>query len=226
MTSENLTRAVEDYLKVIYELMTLHGLVSTNQIAEEMNVKPASVTGMIQKLAAFTPPLVVYKKHHGVTLTTEGEMAALEVIRHHRLLERFLFEIMEFPLEKVHEEAHRLEHVISDEFEERMADMLGNPSYDPHGDPIPNQDLTMPPFATKRLSDLRPGQRAIVKRIPDTVPELLRYLEKVGLVLKAHLEIIDYSPFDNNLKLKVSGDCETIVLGSEISAKIYVELIP
>jgi DtxR family Mn-dependent transcriptional regulator len=191
-----------------------------------MDVKPASVTGMIQKLATLNPPLVVYKKHQGVVLTSEGEMAALEVIRHHRLLERFLFEVLGFPLEKIHEEAHRLEHVISEEFEERMAEILGDPRYDPHGDPIPNRDLSMPPFTTMRLSDLRLGQSAFVKRIPDSDPELLSYLEKLGIIPDAHLEVIDYSQFDNNLRLRVGGDRDSIVLGLGITTKIYVEIIP
>ena len=226
MTRENLTQAVEDYLKTIYKLMSVHGRVSTSQIAEAMDVKPASVTGMIQKLAAADPPLLAYEKHHGVLLTANGEKAALEVIRNHRLLERFLYEILGFPWERVHEEAHRLEHVISEEFEERMADVLGDPIYDPHGDPIPSRDLTMPSFTTLCLCDLRPNQLAIVKRVPDSDPDLLQYLAEVGIIPDTHLEIIGYSPFDDNLTLQVKGEGEPVVLGSSITAKIFVEIAP
>ena len=225
MKREQLTEAMEDYLKTIYELVTTHERATTTQIAKVLHVKPASVTGMIQRLAKFDPPLVEYEKHQGVQLTTIGEKAALEVIRHHRLLERFLCEVLGFPWEKVHEEAHRLEHVISEEFEERIAIILGNPTYDPHGDPIPNRDLTMPTFTTLCLCDLREGQITIVKRVPDTDPALLCYLAEVGIVPGAQLEVKGYSPFDENLTIKVEDREEKIVLGPGITNKIYVEKI-
>ncbi len=225
MEKGQLTQAVEDYLKTIYEIVSLHERASTTQIAEVLDVKPASVTGMLQKLAETDPPLVAYEKHHGVVLTPNGEKAALEVIRHHRLLERFLYEVLGFSWDKVHEEAHRLEHVISEEFEERMAVVLGNPTHDPHGDPIPSRDLTMPSYTTLCLCDLRPGQNAKVKRVPDNDPDLLRYLAKVGIVPEAHLDVVGYSPFDENLKIQVEGEDELVVLGSGITAKIFVKLI-
>lgn len=226
MERENLTQAVEDYLKTIFELMSEHGRASTTQIADALDVKPASVTGMIQKLAETDPPLVAYEKHRGVMLTPEGERAALEVIRHHRLLERFLYEVLGFSWDKVHEEAHRLEHVISEEFEERMAEVLGDPTHDPHGDPIPDRDLTMPACATLCMSDLRTGHRATVKRVPDTDPELLCYLAKVAVVPEANFRVIEYSSFDDNLKILVEGEGEAVVLGKGITAKIFVELLP
>jgi len=225
MKPENLTQAVEDYLKTIYELMSLHGRASTTQIAEALDVRPASVTGMIQKLAAIDPPLVIYEKHRGVLLTPKGERAALEVIRHHRLLERFLYEILGFSWEKVHNEAHRLEHVISEEFEERIADLLGDPTHDPHGDPIPYSDLTMPSFATMCMGDLRSGQSGIVKRVPDTDPDLLCYLADVVVVPEANFTVIEYSTFDDNLKIQVEGAYEPVVLGLNITTRIYVELL-
>jgi DtxR family Mn-dependent transcriptional regulator len=225
MKRENLTPAVEDYLKTIYELISLHGRASTTQIAQALDVKPASVTGMIQKLAAADPPLVEYEKHRGVILTPEGEAVALEILRHHRLLERFLYEVLGFSWEKVHEEAHRLEHVISEEFEERMADFLGNPTHDPHGDPIPTQELTMPSFATLCLGDLREGQGAVVKRVPDTDPDLLRYLADVGVIPETQFDVMAYSPFDGNLTIQLIDRDDAVVLGPGITSKIYVEII-
>jgi len=224
MKRDQLTEAVEDYLKTIYELVSSHERATTTQIAAVLDVKPASVTGMLQRLAKSDPPLVEYQKHQGVQLTAFGEKAALEVIRHHRLLERFLYEILGFPWDKVHEEAHRLEHVISEDFEERMAIVLGNPTHDPHGDPIPNRDLTMPTFTTLCLCDLREGQKTTVKRVPDTDPALLCYLAEVGIVPGAQLEVEGYSPFDKNITLKVEDRDEIIVLGPGITNRIYVEL--
>jgi DtxR family Mn-dependent transcriptional regulator len=226
MKRENLTQAVEDYLKTIFELISIHGRATTTQIAESLDIKPASVTGMVQRLAASDPPLVDYRKHRGVQLTPEGERVALEIIRHHRLLERFLQETLGFSWEEVHAEADRLEHVISEEFEERMAAVLGNPTHDPHGDPIPNRDLMMPSYATLCLAELQVGQQAIVKRVRDSDPELLRYLGKEGLIPGAGFKVLDYSPFDDNLKILVSGRNEPVVLGPNITCQIFVEMVP
>ena len=225
MNRENLTQAIEDYLKTIYDLTVTHGRASTKQIAETLNVKPASVTGMVQKLASTDPPLVDYRKHRGVALTAEGETAALEVLRHHRLLEHFLYQILGFPWENVHAEADRLEHVISEEFEERLAQFLGDPTHDPHGDPIPTRDLEMPAFATLCLADLQAGQHAIVKRVRDTDPDLLRYLAEIGLVPEAHFEVLDFSHFDENLKIRVAGRETPVVLGPGITCQIFVEVV-
>ena len=225
MNRENLTQASEDYLKTIYELTVDHGRASTNQIAEAMDVKPASVTGMIQKLAATEPPLVEYVKHRGVVLTPEGESAALETLRHHRLLEHFLYQILGFPWDEVHEEADRLEHVISEKFEERLAEFLGNPRHDPHGDPIPTQDLQMPSYATLCLAEVKVGQTAIVKRVRDTDPELLRYLKGIGVVPEAKFEVLEFSPFDDNLKIHVTGEDESVVLGPGVTCQIFVEVV-
>ncbi|MCJ7703732.1 MAG: metal-dependent transcriptional regulator [Anaerolineales bacterium] len=225
MKRDHLTQAIEDYLKIIYELTTLHGRATTTQIAEALDVKPASVTGMVQKLAATNPPLVEYRKHRGVVLTAEGEKAALETLRHHRLLEHFLHQILGFPWDEVHEEADRLEHVISEEFEERLAQVLGDPTHDPHGDPIPTRDLVMPSYATLCLAELRAGQRAIVKRVRSDRSDLLRYLSSIGVVPEASFEVVEYSPFDENLKIWVDGQDETVVLGAGITCQIFVEVV-
>jgi DtxR family Mn-dependent transcriptional regulator len=226
MKPDNLTQAIEDYLKAIYELVSTHGRASTTQISEMLDVKPASVTGMIQKLAETDPPLVEYQKHRGVVLTPSGEKVALEILRHHRLLERFLHETLGFPWDEVHDEADRLEHHISDKFEERMTHILGDPSYDPHGDPIPTRDLKMPSISSLCLAELRSGQQAIVKRVRDSESELLRYLGEIGMVPGARFKVVAYSQFDENLKIQVSGREEPAVLGPGITCQIFVELIP
>jgi len=225
MNRDHLTQAIEDYLKIIYELTIIHGRATTTQMAEALDVKPASVTGMIQKLASTEPPLVEYRKHRGVVLTAEGENAALETLRHHRLLEHFLHQILGFPWDEVHEEADRLEHVISEAFEDRLSRILGDPTHDPHGDPIPSRDLKMPSCAAVCLVELRAGQRAIVKRVRDTDPELLRYLGGIGVVPEADLQVIEYSPFDDNIKIQVLGRDDPVVLGPSITSQIYIQVV-
>lgn len=225
MNPENLTQAVEDYLKIIYELTSTRGRATTTQIAKALKVKPASATGMVQKLAGSEPPLVQYEKYHGVTLTPEGEKAALEIIRHHRLLERFLHETLGFPWDEVHDEACKLEHYISEEFEDRMAEILGDPSHDPHGDPIPTRDLKMPSFTTTRLAELKAGQKAVVKRVRDSDSALLRHLGNLGVIPGTLIEVIAYSPFDQNLTLKLINNDEPIVLGPRITNGIYIEVV-
>lgn len=217
-----LTDTVEDYLKVIYNLSTDNQRVSTGKIADMLNISPASVTDMFQRLANEDPPLLDYVKHQGVALTEEGRKAALETIRHHRLLELFLHEILGYSWDEVHAEAERLEHVISEEFEERVAAVLGNPERGLHGKPIPSRDLVMPDLDTFILQDLRPGQVGEVHCVNDDDPGLLRYLESRGLIPGASFEIVDFSPYDENLHLKVIGEDQVIVLGASVTAQIQV----
>jgi DtxR family Mn-dependent transcriptional regulator len=222
---ENLTRVIEDYLKTIYDLTVSTDRATTNQIAERMGVTPASVTNMIQKLSNTTPPLLDYFKHRGVKLTPEGEKVALEIIRHHRLLEMFLQQTLGYSWDEVHEEADRLEHVISEEMEERIAMSLGDPRLDPHGDPIPTRDLQLPESSEVILSQLRPTQEALVHRVRDSDPELLRYLSELGIIPEARLKILDYSPFDNNLQVKMEGQEEPVVLGPRVTSQVFVEIM-
>ena len=222
--SRDLSQATEDYLKTIYELTRIHGRASTNQIADVMQVTPASVTGMIKKLAHTDPPLVDYQKHQGVVLTEDGEKAALEIVRHHRLLEMFLLEKLGYKWDEVDAEADLLEHVISDTLEERIAQALGNPSHDPHGDPIPTRDLKLPETPSCSLYELRPGQDAVVQRVVDDDSQLLRYLSSLGLVPQVHFTVLDYSPFDENLSLRISGQDEICVMGPSITRQIFVEV--
>ncbi len=219
---EQLTDSIQDYLKSIYDLTESGQPASTTSLAVRLGIKPASVTGMLQKLASVKPPLVVYHKHQGVKLTAKGRRAALEVIRHHRLLETWLVQSLGYTWDEVHNEAEKLEHVISEDFEARIATALGNPNRDPHGDLIPTTDLTMPRDVSTPLSMLRPAQTATILRVRTDNVDLLRYLEGLGLVPGAQVEIIAYSRYDNNVTLKVGR--QIAVLGLNISTKIFVEL--
>jgi DtxR family Mn-dependent transcriptional regulator len=218
---QKLTISIQDYLKVIYELTESGENASTNALAQKMKVSAPSVTGMVQKLASSKPALVEYQKHQGVTLTREGRRAALEVIRHHRLLEAWLVQTLGYSWDEVHEEAERLEHVISEDFERRIAAAMGHPTRDPHGEPIPTEDLKMPADKSMPLSSLRPGQAGVVICVKAADTELLRHLEGLGLVPEAGLEVREYSPFDHNLTVKVGS--KTAVLGLNITSKIFVE---
>jgi DtxR family Mn-dependent transcriptional regulator len=177
---------------------------------------------MLKRMAANDPPLLEYHKHHGVELTPEGEKAALKVIRHHRLLELFLHETLGYAWDEVHEEADRLEHVISEDFEERIAQALGDPQHDPHGDPIPSRDLCLPVETAVPLYGLRAGQRGTVHRVGNDDPQLLRHLQSIGVVPQADLTVLDYSSFDGNLSFQV-GD-RVFVLGPKVTQQIYVEV--
>ncbi|MFN8401357.1 MAG: metal-dependent transcriptional regulator [Anaerolineales bacterium] len=219
---KTMTRSAQDYLKRIYELTECGQPASTNDLARELEIKPASVTGMVQKLAAEKPALVEYQKHQGVTLTPTGKRAALEVIRHHRLLETWLVQTLGYSWDEVHEEAERLEHVISEDFERRIAAALGHPTRDPHGEMIPTEDLKMPVDDSMPLSSLRPSQVATILRVVSQDPKLLRHLESLGLTPGVQVEITEYSSFDNNLTLMVGKKVN--VLGLNITTKIFVEI--
>jgi DtxR family Mn-dependent transcriptional regulator len=223
MNKQPTTQSVQDYLKHIYELTESGSPASTNDLAARLNIAPASVTGMLQKLANSQSPLVIYKKHQGVTLTKNGEKAALEVIRHHRLLETFLVTTLGYSWDEVHSEADKLEHVISENFEARMAKALGNPTRDPHGELIPTADLTMPTDDSRPLASLRTDETATVKRVSDDDPALLRHLQKIGVVPEVKITVKNYSEFDGNLTLQVEGQKSNVVLGMAVTNQIFVE---
>lgn len=219
--SEILTQSIQDYLKQIYDLSADGIPASTNDLAVRLGVAPASVTGMLQRLANASPALVVYKKHQGAMLTAEGERAALEVIRHHRLLETWLVQTLGYTWDEVHEEACRLEHVISEDFERRIAAALGNPLRDPHGDLIPTADLTMPSDDTRPLASLRTGEVGTVKRVHGADPAFLRHLQGLGLVPGAQVHVQAYSEFDGNLTLQVDSH-PACVVGLAITKQVFV----
>lgn len=216
-----LTISIQDYLKSIYELTEYGQNASTNALANKLNIKPASVTGMVQKLASADPALVEYQKHQGVTLTKAGRKAALEVIRHHRLLEAWLVQTLGYSWDEVHEEAERLEHVISEDFERRIAAAMGHPLRDPHGELIPTEDLIMPLDDSVPLSALRPKQMGTINRVNAADAELLRHLEELGLVPGVTVKVLEYSPYDHNLTIRVGR--KTTVLGLNITNKIFIE---
>lgn len=221
--TEPLTQNIQDYLKAIYGLTSDGEEASTTALAARLGIAAPSVTGMLQKLAALQPPLVVYQKHQGARLTPEGERAALEVLRHHRLLEAYLVESLGYSWDSVHEEACKLEHVISEEFETRIAEQLGHPLRDPHGAPIPSAELVMPSTNDVPLDSLRGGERATVRRVHCEDAALLRHLESLGLVPAAELSALEYSTFDANLTVRVA-DRKPVVLGPSITGQIFVEL--
>lgn len=223
--SETLTDSIQDYLKAIYTLTDEGRQASTTALAARLGVAPASVTGMLQKLASLQPPLVIYQKHQGACLTPDGERAALEVLRHHRLLEAYLVENLGFSWDTVHEEACKLEHAISEEFERRIAESLGHPERDPHGDPIPSIDLVMPVLVEVPLSKLKAGEIAIIRRVRGTDAGLLRHLKSIGLVPGTRLKIIAHSPYDQNLTI-IIGDRQKSVIGLAITENIFVEVFP
>jgi DtxR family Mn-dependent transcriptional regulator len=215
------TKSIQDYLKHIYELTENGGSASTNALSEKLKIKPASVTGMLQKLAAEKPALVEYQKHQGATLTPAGKKAALEVIRHHRLLEAWLVQTLGYSWAEVHEEAEKLEHVISEDFERRIAAAMGNPLRDPHGELIPTADLKMPFEESTPLSALRNGQSGRILSIKAADSDLLRHLDNLGLVPGASLTVTEYSPYDHNLTIKVGA--KNHVMGLNITNKIYIK---
>jgi DtxR family transcriptional regulator, Mn-dependent transcriptional regulator len=218
---QTLTISIQDYLKSIYELTENGESASTNALARKLKISAPSVTGMVQKLATAKPALVEYQKHQGVTLTREGRRAALEVIRHHRLIEAWLVQTLGYSWDEVHEEAERLEHVISEDFERRIAAAMGHPTRDPHGEPIPTADLKMPFDHSTPLSALRPPQSGIIRSVKATDTGFLRYLGDRGLVPGVRVEVKNYSPFDHNLTIRARQN--TLVLGLPITSKIYVK---
>jgi DtxR family Mn-dependent transcriptional regulator len=213
-------QAIEDYVKTIYTLAQEESPVSTSRVAAARAVKPASATSMIQRLAKLK--LVNYAKHYGVTLTEAGEKLALEVIRHHRLLELYLMEALGFSWDEVHEQADILEHVISEKLEERIAAALNYPQFDPHGDPIPALDGSMASMSTLILADMPAGATARVARIlDDSNSELLRYLAGLGLVPGAAVRVTAVAPFLGPLTIEVGG--EDKVIGRNLAELILVE---
>jgi DtxR family Mn-dependent transcriptional regulator len=217
------TTSIQDYLKTIFDLTQDGETASTTALAARLGIAPASVTGMVQKLAALHPPLVHYRKHQGVTLTEKGKRAALEVIRHHRLLETYLVEMLGYGWDEVHEEACRMEHVISEDFEARIAEALGHPTHDPHGEPIPSDELVMPADYSMPLAEMKPGARAVIVRVHAGDPGLLRHLKSIGLVPGARLAVLSASPFDQNLEIRVEGESARVV-GWGISSQVFVEI--
>lgn len=217
-----LTEATGNYLKAIYKLRRGTEKVTTQALSKRLHVTPASVTGMLKKLGA--AGLVRYAPYRGVELTAKGQKAALEIIRHHRLLELYLNEVVGLSWDKVDAEAEKLEHVISEEFEEKMDEALGRPRHDPHGDPIPTKEGVLREEPLEPLATMQPGQSAVVRGVSDRDPERLRYLAVLGLTPNATVHLIEVFPFGGPLRVRV-GEGEHS-LGPELARDVFVVPIP
>jgi DtxR family transcriptional regulator, Mn-dependent transcriptional regulator len=216
-----LGEAVENYAKAIYALQRRgDAAVTTNALAERLGVTAASASGMVKKLDALG--LVRHEPYRGVELTHDGERVALEVLRHHRLLELYLAERLDMPWDRVHDEAEVLEHVISEELEALIAAKLGHPTHDPHGDPIPTTELTIDEGSTVSMQSLDAGARGVFMRISDSDPEMLRYLGDRGIAPGDSFEIVDKQPFAGPVFARF-GD-ETHVLGGALAQAMRVEV--
>lgn len=213
------SQSVEDYLKAIYKLQQEEdGGVSTSRLATEMAVASASVTNMVKRLSEMG--LVNYESYYGSTLTEAGKKIALEIIRHHRLLELYLKEVMGYSWDEVHDEAEKLEHHISEQFEDKIAELLNDPRFDPHGDPIPTKDGKMPTIRVYPLSDVNENEMFVIQQVKDQDPELLRYLEKQGLIPGVKLKVVNREPFKGPLTLQVED--KEMTIGHKIAENIFV----
>jgi DtxR family Mn-dependent transcriptional regulator len=217
-----LSQAVEDYLKAIFKLETPEKGVATTRLAEAMEVSSASTTNMIKRLAKMG--LVDYQSYKGARLTEAGRKIALEIIRHHRLLELYLMEIMGYSWDEVHDEAEKLEHHISEQFEDKIAELLGDPTHDPHGDPIPTKDGIMPEMQEQPLVQAEENHSYIIGRVKNQDPERLRYLEKEGLLPGIHLKVKEKAPFNGPLTLLIEG--KEKVVGRDLATTIFITELP
>ncbi|MDZ7851017.1 MAG: metal-dependent transcriptional regulator [Halodesulfurarchaeum sp.] len=214
------TRKVEDYLKVIYDLQDDDTRVAPSAIATAMGVKPPTVTTMLQRM--HDNGFVNYEPYQGARLTTRGERRALEVVRHHRLLELFLTEQLGYDWSDVHDEADALEHYISEKLEARIATVLEDPTVDPHGTPIPTADLIVPrDSAQQSVTRCETGDIAVVSEVRDSNPAVLDYLATVGVTLGTQLEVTEIAPFEM-VTLEVVETSEQFSLPTEIAADVFV----
>ena len=220
-TQQFLSASVQDYAKAVYALEARSGLpVSTNDLAARLGVTPASVSGMVRKLTEVG--IVEHEPYHGVRLTEQGRRVALEVLRHHRMLELFLAQELGMPWDRVHAEAEVLEHVLSEELEELIAARLGNPLVDPHGDPIPTAQLEIDEGQTRSLDELAVGAAGRFVRVSDSDPEMLRYLAEQGIALGDRLELVERQPFGGPVFVRF-GEREH-PLGGGLARAMRIEL--
>jgi DtxR family transcriptional regulator, Mn-dependent transcriptional regulator len=211
-----LSQAIQDYLKIIYKLEE-DGAVSTTSIAKELKISGASVTGMLKRLS--TMGLVNYNSYKGVRLTEQGKKIALQIIRHHRLLELYLKEKLDYPLERLHDEACRLEHHISTEFVDKIDNILGHPEFDPHGHPIPSREGDLPELNELPLTMFEPGEEVVIKRLSDSNVEMLAYFEKMNLMPNVRIKILEKAPF--NGPLTVFYENENRIIGNSVASNIF-----
>jgi len=213
-----LSGPVEDYLKVIFELEATDGIAGTNEIAAELDIAAASVSGMIRRLAE--QGLIAHERYRGVRLTRAGKRAALRTIRRHRVIEAYLTTALGYPWDRVHDEAERLEHAASDELIDRMAAAIGEPSTDPHGAPIPTREGTIDEERLASLASVPVGKRVRIQRVGDRDAEQLRYLAKIGITPGRQVEVIARAPFDGPIDLKIGRVVRSI--GPALARQIAV----
>ncbi|MEM4407519.1 MAG: metal-dependent transcriptional regulator [Candidatus Caldarchaeum sp.] len=219
MERSQLSSVMEDYLKTIYHLLSENGRANTNELAKLLKVSPPTVTQMVKKLA--DARLVSYSPYRGFLLTDLGEKIALEVIRHHRLIERYLHEALGVPWDKVHEEAERWEHVISEDVEKRMDKVLNYPKHDPHGSPIPNEQLVMEVEDLVPLGELSAGESGVLREVPDEDSDFLSYLDGLNLLPNTIFEVEGTHPFEGTISLRVYG--KSVTIGKETAMRIRVK---
>lgn len=213
------SQSIEDYLKAIYKLQSSReGGVTTSDLANELRVANASVTNMVKRLSKLG--MVDYQSYYGATLTKSGEKIALEMIRHHRLLELYLTEMLGYSWDEVHDEAEKLEHYISEQFEDKIAELLNNPTVDPHGDPIPTKEGKMPVIRSKKLSSIQPGISCIVQRVKNQDAQILRKLEGAGILPGVKLLVVRKDEESDFIHLKV--ETKPTTLKDSLASQIYV----
>jgi DtxR family transcriptional regulator, Mn-dependent transcriptional regulator len=220
MTSatQSLSDSIQDYVKEIYKLQGESGRATTSAIAERIGVAASSATAMVKKLTALG--LAAHEPYRGVVLTGAGEAVAIEVIRHHRLLEQYLAETLGLSIDAVHAEADRLEHALSEELEALIDASLGYPTHDPHGDPIPDAELRIDTQKLGSLEALEEGVEATVRRVPDGDAGLLRYLDELGLVPGRRVRLRAVAPFDGPLTVEIDG--RESAISRDLAARISV----
>lgn len=219
------SQSVENYLKAIYQIQeTQKGEpVSTSCLASWLGVANASVTIMVKRFSSANPKLVIYEPYVGFTLTHTGEKRALEVIRHHRLIESYLSQALGYSWDEVHDEAERLEHVISETMEDRIAQVLGNPIADPHGDPIPDREGQFQQPNAFPLTQLQDEQTATIQRVLGQEPDFLRYLADQGLLITTRIKVISKAPFNGPINIRIFGSSELLLsIGREVAEKILI----
>ncbi len=223
VTNKRMSEATDDYLKAILELSGApETSVSSNDLASRLGVRPASVTGMLQKLSAQRPALVLYEKHRGVRLSAAGKRRAWEIVRHHRLLELFLHDVLRYSWDEVHEEAERLEHFISERFEDRVAAILGDPEIDPHGHVIPHRNGTVPVRQEVPLLEWPVEQPATISSISDRQPASLRELHNLGLVPGVRL-MVQRKNANTALLVRIGRQKQPVRLSMELAALIAIQ---
>lgn len=221
MVRTQLSSVMEDYLKTIFNLLRKKGKANTNDLAKIMKVSPPTVTQMVKRLVDLQ--LVEHEPYRGAVLTPAGERIALEVIRHHRLIEQYLHEALGLPWDKVHDEAEKWEHVISEEVEKRMAEFLNHPTRDPHGSPIPSPELVLRDEELICLSEMKEGESGIVSEVPDEDPKLLQYLDDLGLIPDTPFTVQKKELFGGSFILKVRG--KSLRIGTDAASLIKVKHI-